>query len=264
MDATILFDMSYGVYVVGTRDGEKPVGCVANTAFQITAEPMTIGVSVSKENYTENCIRQCGYFAMSILSEETPQDVIGRFGFQSGRDIDKFADTKYISVGENIPVLDEAVCSWVLCRVIQEVEVMTHTIFIGEVVDTGKLSKLSPMTYDYYHKVKKGKTAKNAPTYIKEQPENIVPQPAYVCEICGYRFEGTPEEFEALPEDWQCPICGLDKSHFELEQPPVPEKHYVCEICGYIFEGSALEFENLPEDWKCPVCNMGKEYFSLK
>ena len=77
MDQTVLYDLSYGVYVAGSLDGTRPVGCVANTAFQVTAEPMTVGVSLNKLNYTEDCVRKSGYFTLSVLSENTPQEVIG-------------------------------------------------------------------------------------------------------------------------------------------------------------------------------------------
>lgn len=218
MDQTVLYDLSYGVYVAGSLDGTRPVGCVANTAFQVTAEPMTVGVSLNKLNYTEDCVRKSGYFTLSVLSENTPQEVIGRFGFQSSKEVDKFDGLRYQKVGaDGFPVLDEKVCSWILCRVIREVDVLTHTVFIGEVVDLGRLEKEPPMTYAYYHKVKNGKTAKNAPTYIAEPDAPAAVEKRYVCGICGYVYEGTAAEFEALPADWKCPVCGMGKDKFKLK-----------------------------------------------
>ncbi len=215
MDMTALFDLSYGVYLVASLDGSKPVGCLANAAMQITAEPMTLAVSLNKENYTEDAVRKTGYFSLSILSEESSQETIGRFGFQSSKDIDKFDGVAWNKVGEgNIPVVDDASCSWILCRVIKEVDVLTHTIFIGEIVDMDRFSSKKPMTYDYYHKVKKGKTSTKAPTYVADAKPEVQDDGKWVCQICGYVFDGTDEEFAALSDDWACPLCKVPKSKF--------------------------------------------------
>lgn len=206
--------MSYGVYFAATLDGDKKVGCIANTAFQVTAEPVRIGVSISKENYTEDCIRKSGYFTLSIASEYTTMESIGKFGFYSSRDVDKFEKTDFITVGNGYPVIDDNICSWLLCRVDSEIDCGTHTIFIGEMTDGERMTSLAPMTYAYYHKVKGGVTAKNAPTYIETEPEPEK-EPPYVCDLCGYVFEGTSAEFEALPDNWVCPVCGVGKEHFK-------------------------------------------------
>ncbi len=217
MDMTALFDLSYGVYVVGSLDGERPVGCLANAAMQITAEPMTMAVSLNKKNYTEDAVRKSGYFTLTILSEAASQDTIGKFGFQSSKEINKFEDTNWKKVGEaGLPVVDDKSCAWILCRVIKEVDVLTHTIFIGEIVDMDKMSKEKPMTYDYYHKVKKGKTSEKAPTYVADSKVEEA-EGKYVCSICGYTFEGTDEEFAALPDDWVCPLCKQPKSVFQKQ-----------------------------------------------
>ncbi len=217
MDMTALFDLSYGVYVVGSLDGTRPVGCLANAAMQITAEPMTMAVSLNKKNYTEDAVRKSGYFTLTIMSEEVSQDTIGKFGFQSSKDIDKFEGTNWKKVGNaGFPVVDDKSCAWILCRVIKEVDVLTHTIFIGEIVDMDKLSKEKPMTYDYYHKVKKGKTSEKAPTYVADVPVEEE-SGKYVCSICGYTFEGAEEEFNALPDDWVCPLCKQPKRVFQKQ-----------------------------------------------
>lgn len=217
MDITALFDLSYGVYVVGSLDGARPVGCLANAAMQITAEPMTMAVSLNKENYTEDAVRKSGYFTLTVLSEEASQDTIGKFGFQSSRDINKFEDANWKKVGEaGLPVVDDKSCAWILCKVIKEVDVLTHTIFIGEIVDMEKMEKEKPMTYDYYHKVKKGKTSEKAPTYVADAPA-VEEDGKYVCSICGYTFDGTEEEFRALPDDWVCPLCKQPKSVFKKQ-----------------------------------------------
>lgn len=217
MDHTVLYDLSYGVYAAGSLDGQRPVGCIANTAFQITSEPATLAVSLNKLNYTEDCVRRSGYFTLSILSEDTPQEVIATFGFQSSKDTDKFAKVASRRVGDGFPVVAEKAVSYLLCKVVREVDIHTHTLFIGEVVDAGRLEGGTPMTYAYYHKVKKGTTAKNAPTYVPEGEESAPTQQHYVCRICGYVYPGTAQEFEALPEDWRCPVCMQGKDQFRLK-----------------------------------------------
>ncbi len=265
MDATVLFDLSYGVCVIGTKDGQRPVGCIANTIFQVTAEPMTVGVSVSKANFTEHCIRENGMFTVSILSENTPQEVIGTFGFHTSKDTDKFSLVNTVITKEGMPVVDEKTVSYFTCRVLKEMDMLTHTIFVGEVVEAEKLNQEAPMTYAYYHKVKKGKTAKNAPTYQKESPAAEEERPVYICSVCNYQFAGTEEEFLALPEDWVCPVCGMPKEKFQRREPgKAGEKQYICDICGYIFDGTEEEFLSLPADWRCPVCGVDKEKFSVK
>ena len=262
MDATVLFDLSYGVCVIGTKDGERPVGCVANTVFQVTAEPMTVGVSVSKNNYTEHCIRENGMFTVSILSENTPQEVIGTFGFHTSKDTDKFSLVHAVTTESGMPVVDEKTVSYFTCKVLKEMDMLTHTIFVGEVIEAEKLNREAPMTYAYYHKVKKGKTAKNAPTYQAEtQKSAFSADGRYVCGVCGYVFEGTEEEFLALPADWVCPVCGVSKENFRQEKS---KKQYVCTVCGYVYEGTEEEFASLPADWQCPLCGAGKEKFALK
>ncbi len=163
MDKTALFNLSYGVYVVTTWAEGRPTGCTANSAMQITATPETIAVSINHDNYTNKCIKDTGVFAINILGENVDPMVIGSFGFRSGKDVDKFEGIEHLVKGY-LPVLPQAV-SYITCKVINTMETETHTVFLGEVTDAGNLSKDTPMTYSYYHKVVKGTAPKNAPTY---------------------------------------------------------------------------------------------------
>ncbi len=163
MDETALYNLSYGVYAVTTWDKGKATGCIANSAMQITATPATIAVSINRENHTHACIEDCGMFAINILSENVAPIVIGTFGFRSGRDIDKFADTEPLLKGY-LPILPQAM-SYITCKVINKMETDTHTVFLGEVTDAGNLKAEKAMTYAYYHNVIKGKAPKTAPTY---------------------------------------------------------------------------------------------------
>lgn len=163
MDKTALFNLSYGVYVVTTWGTGKPTGCTANSAMQITSAPATIAVSINHDNYTNACIKETGVFAINILGEKVDPMVIGSFGFRSGKDVDKFEGIDHL-VKSYLPVLPQAM-SYITCKVVDTMETATHTVFLGEVTDAGKLSQDTPMTYDYYHKVVKGTAPKNAPTY---------------------------------------------------------------------------------------------------
>ncbi len=166
MDNTALYNLSYGVYVITTWGEGKATGCTANSAMQITSTPATVAVSINHDNYTNKCIKDTGIFAVNILGENIDPIIIGSFGFRSGKDVDKFEGIEPL-VKEFTPVLPQAM-SYITCKVINTMETDTHTIFLGQVTDAGNLSKDVPMTYSYYHKVVKGSTPKNAPTYKGE------------------------------------------------------------------------------------------------
>lgn len=209
MDTNILRKLSYGVYVVSTWDNGRPTGCTANSAMQITSSPATIAVSINHDNYTNQCIKETGKFAISILSEKSEPSIIGTFGFQSGKGINKFDAVKY-SVEDYMPVVSDS-CGYIVCNVINKMETETHTIFLGVMVGGEVFSETDAMTYSYYHKVIKGKSPKNAPTYIpeeEEKEENSIRM--FKCQICGYIYEG-----DDLPADYKCPVCGMPADKFE-------------------------------------------------
>ena len=203
-------NMSYGVYVVSTLDGARPTGCVANSAMQITSEPATIAVSINHDNYTNSCIEKTGKFAISILTEQSDAGIIGTFGFQSGKDVNKFDSVDAIEK-EGVSVVSDA-CSYIVCKVINKMETATHTVFLGEVIAADVLKEEEPMTYAYYHKVVKGKSPKNAPTYIAEELEEKKEE-KWVCGICGYEYRGELP-FEEVPDEFVCPVCKQPKSVF--------------------------------------------------
>ena len=211
MNKNALRNLSYGVYIISTLDGNRPTGCVANSVMQITSFPATIAVSMNHDNFTNSCIAKSGKFAVSILSEETDPGLIGRFGFQSGKDVNKFDDISSIEK-EEIRVIPEA-CGYIVCKVIDKMETSTHTVFLGEVIDADVLEKAEPMTYAYYHKVVKGKSPKNAPTYL---PEEKTEKATWTCGICKYEYKGEIP-FEELPDDFRCPVCRQPKSVFQKE-----------------------------------------------
>ncbi|MGN0448302.1 MAG: flavin reductase family protein [Acutalibacteraceae bacterium] len=166
MNNTALYKLSYGVYVVTTWADGKPTGCTANSAMQITSSPATIAVSINHDNYTNQCIKDTGVFAINILGENVDPSVIGGFGFRSGKDCDKFENNPPV-IKSFLPIVPQAM-SYITCKVINKMETATHTVFLGEVTDADNLSQDTPMTYAYYHNVIKGKSPKNAPTYSGE------------------------------------------------------------------------------------------------
>ena len=156
MNKSTFHQLSYGVYVVSTWDKGRATGCTANSAMQITSEPATIAISINHDNYTNQCIQ----------GENSKPGIIGTFGFKSGRDNNKFDEVDYAVKGF-LPVVTDA-CAYIVCEVIDKMETSTHTVFLGKVLDADILKKDTPMTYAYYHNVIKGRSPKNAPTYIAE------------------------------------------------------------------------------------------------
>ncbi len=233
MNPKTLHKISYGLYIICSKKGKKINGQIANALFQVTAEPQTVAVSINKKNLTHEFIEDSKVFTISVLSEKTPMTLIGTFGFKSGRDIDKFKDVKYKFGKTQTPIVLDSTLAYVEAKLIDKIDVGTHTIFIGQVEDGEILTDETPMTYEYYHKVKGGFSPKNAPTYsgeidkqIKKQKEEIK-MTKYVCRVCGYVYDqskGDPDsgiepgtKFEDLPDDWVCPICGAGKDQFDAE-----------------------------------------------
>lgn len=231
MDTRIFRSMSYGVYVAGTMDGDRPTGCIVNSIMQITSTPATVAVSVNHDNYTNSCIAESGLFSFSILAEDSDPGLIGGFGFRSGKDVDKFEGVDY-EMAAGCPVVKDS-CGYVVCRVINTMETSTHTVFLGEVIDGAVYEGgRKPMTYAYYHQVVKGKSPKNAPTYLPE--EDGISNREKNVEITGQK----------QPE-----------SQTQVVEAKEPTR-WKCQICGYIYEG-----EELPENFRCLWCGQGAEKF---
>ena len=160
------WDLSYGLYIVTSRDGERMNGQIATAAMQVTAVPPKIVVCLSKETLTHELLIKSGKFGITVLDQEITMQEIGPWGFRSGRDIDKFRNAHYrIGVEAGVPLVLDHALSVLEAKVIDTVDVGTHTMFVGEVEGAERLKEGKPLTYDYYQKEKKGKSPKNAPTY---------------------------------------------------------------------------------------------------
>jgi flavin reductase (DIM6/NTAB) family NADH-FMN oxidoreductase RutF/rubredoxin len=225
MDLKALQKLGYGLYVVCSRKGDRLNGQIANTVFQVCSEPPTIAVALNRNNLTHEFIGESKVFTASILSQETPLSFIGHFGFKSGRDVDKLKEVDYRLGVTQAPIVLGHTLGYLEARVVHQFDVGTHTVFVGEIVGADVVREGEPMTYAYYHQVKRGTTPKGAPSYAGEA-EKAAPQGAkYRCTICGYTYDqakgeldggihpGTP--FEEIPDSWACPVCGATKDLFE-------------------------------------------------
>ncbi len=227
MDVKALYSISYGLYVIGARKGDKLNGQIANTVLQVTSEPPIISVCINKGNLTHEFIKDSGAFTVSILSQDTPLGFIGNFGFKSGRDTDKLKGINYKTGVTQAPIVIDNTLAYLEAKVINNVDTETHTIFIGELAGAEVLREGTPMTYAYYHQVKRGTTPRTAPSYVNEKKEAATKMAKYKCSVCGYVYDpemGDPENdiapgtpFEKLPENWVCPVCGAGKDEFEKE-----------------------------------------------
>lgn len=197
-----MFALSYGLFVLAAREGERDNGCIINTAMQVTVTPNRILFTVDKSNLTHDMVGETGLFTLSILSEEAGFGLFQRFGLRSGRDGDKFAGFAGAERGENgILRLTQGANAWISGRVVSTTDLGTHTLFLATVEDADLISAVPSLTYAYYQDHIKPKARQGAPSGQKR----------WVCRVCGYVYEG-----EELPEDFICPICKHPASDFEL------------------------------------------------
>ena len=198
MNQAAMFQLSYGLFVLSAKNGEKDNGCIVNTVQQITTTPNRISIAVNKDNFTHDMIKVTGSFNVSILSEEVTFDIFKHFGFQSGRDVDKLKNfSDYERSSNGIFYLNKYANAFLSASVAETVDLGTHTMFIADVTDGEVLSQVPSVTYAYYHK------------HIKPQPQETK-KTGWRCKICGYIYEG-----EELPADFICPICKHGASDFE-------------------------------------------------
>lgn len=226
MNSKAMYSLTYGLFIVSSASNGKLNGQVANTVIQVCSEPQIIQVVINRNNLTHEYISASKAFSASILSRETPLNFIGGFGFKSGRDTDKFAGINYKSGQTGAPIVLDNSLAYLEASVIDQKDVYTHTIFIGQLVDADVIREGEPITYAYYQQVKRGTTPKSAPSYIADKKEEKVKMDKYKCEVCGYIYDpekGDPDggikpgtRFEDIPDDWTCPVCGAEKNQFKL------------------------------------------------
>lgn len=200
MNQSALFKLSYGLFVAASKADAKMNGCIINTVTQITSNPLQVAMTVNKQNLTCDLIKKSGIVSVSILSEKAPFSLFQHFGFQSGRDTDKFVGVPFGMTKQELPYLKENATAYLDCKVVNSIDVGTHIMFIAEVVDAEVLSDDNPMTYAYYHANVKPKPAADA----------NAPKKGWRCKICGYVYEG-----DELPADFVCPLCKHGAEDFE-------------------------------------------------
>ena len=255
MDKKAMYKISYGLFVVTAALDGRDNGCITNTLAQVTSEPNRVSVTVNKSNFTHDMIVKSGSFTASVISTGADFGLFKHFGFQSGRDVDKFAGYTACRRSENGEmIVTEGTNAYISAKVCQTVDLGTHTMFIADVTDMEVLDSAPSATYEYYQ------------SNIKPKPEAVGKtedgQTVWRCVICGYEYVG-----EELPEDFICPICKHPASDFEKvtgakeEAVPVGKTEdgqtvWRCTECGYENIG-----DELPEDFECPLCGVPASEF---
>jgi flavin reductase (DIM6/NTAB) family NADH-FMN oxidoreductase RutF/rubredoxin len=234
--------MSYGMYLIASEHDGKKTGYIANTAFQVTSQPPQLAISCHKDNFSAQIILDSGAFSVSVLKQEVSMKIIGDFGFMSSTDINKFSGINYIRSGSGAPIVTDSSVAWFDCKVIKSIDLGSHYLIIGEVLDSDELSDEEPLTYQYYREKYKMYSPKNSPTFIEKTKLESEVQTVIIEERSG----------------------ETDVTYFDGER-------YICAICGFVYDPAegdptmgiapGTPFEELPEDYRCPVCNAAKEYF---
>ncbi len=243
MDNKALQKIGYGLYVLTTRDGGKDNGCIVNTFAQIAAEPLTFGVSVSKNNYSCELLQASQEFNITVLDESVRFETFKHFGFQSGKNLDKFAGMELPRSRNGLYYIEKNANAYFSCRVQSMTDLGSHMFFVATVEDMQVLDKdAETVTYSYYQR------------NIKPKPpvKNSAAKTVWRCSVCGYEHEA-----ETLPEDFTCPLCKRPAEKFaKVVIDPAPKTIWRCSVCDYEYEG-----EELPADYVCPLCKHGAADF---
>ncbi len=242
MEKESMYKLTYGLFVVTAKADGKANGCITNTAIQVTSSPNRISLAVNKGNYTHDQIVKTGIFNVSVISEKATFELFTRFGFASGREVDKFDGFDAYEYADNgVPYITQGTNAVLCASVAFTVDLGTHTLFIADVTDGFVLSKTPSATYAYYQSDIKP----------KPQPKPQAQKTVWRCKVCGYEVEA-----EELPDDFVCPLCKHGKDDFEKVSPAPQKTVWRCKVCGY-----EVEAEELPDDFVCPLCKHGKDDF---
>ena len=206
MNKNILKKLSYGMYIISSKEDNLLVGCVANSVMQINSD--TVAISLNNNNYTTKVILENNLFAINILPTNTSIDLIKTFGFKKSNEINKYENINY-ELKEDTPIINDT-CGYIICTFTNSIKTDTHTIIIGKIISMQETNNYEAMTYKYYQENLKGTTSKNAPTYQEETTKTK--KNVFVCKICGFRYE---TDLDELPADFKCPMCGVGKEYFE-------------------------------------------------
>lgn len=205
MDKKALYKLTNGLYLISSGSDGTQNGCIINTLEQVTSAPEQLIAAVNKNNFTRELIEKYGCFSAAVLSEQTDMSLIAAFGFQSGRDADKFEGYDADTDKNGVKFLKDSMSARFSCKITDKLDLGSHILFIGRLEESEVLSDFPPMTYAYYQQIKKGTTPKNAPSYQDTEAAS-----GWRCTVCGY-----VAKMPFLPEDFICPICGQPRSVFE-------------------------------------------------
>lgn len=201
MDNKALYKLSYGVFMLGTKNRDKLNGCITNTAIQVANSPTRIAIAVINTNYTAELLKESGVFSLSLLDQTATFDTIKHFGMQSGRDVNKFENFDYATDIYGCPYLKSETCAQISAKVVDSTDLGSHTLFIAEIEDAQVMSDHDPLTYADYQ------------DHVKPKPASVASDKKIIgwkCKICGYVYEGAN-----LPKDYVCPLCGHPAEDFE-------------------------------------------------
>lgn len=205
MDNKAFFKLSYGLYVVSSNCDSKDSACIANTFVQVTSDPARVCITLNKNNYTTKLIENSCVYNVGVLLDDVDMDIIRRFGFQSGKDVDKFDGIDYETDCQNVKQITNGIAASFSVKVISMTDVGTHIMFVGDVVDCKVLDESEVLTYANYHSKKNGTTPKNASSYQEDTSKH-----GWKCSVCGFVLEQ-----DELPEGYVCPVCKQPSSVFE-------------------------------------------------
>lgn len=198
MDKKAMYHLTYGLFILTAKEGDKDNGCIVNTVSQVTTEPNRIVVAVNKKNYTHDMIVRTGMFNVSVLTENSKFDTYKHWGFQSGADVDKTEEISYVRAENGVIYIAEETNAYLSAKVVSATDLGTHTLFLADVTDGAVLSEESSVTYSYYQK------------NIKSAPAGAEKKNGFICTVCGYIYEG-----DVLPDDFVCPWCKHPASDFK-------------------------------------------------
>ena len=197
MDNKAMFNLSYGLFILTAKDGEKDNGCIVNTVGQVTSQPNRISLTVNKANYTHDMILKTKEFNVSVLAENSKFETYRHWGFQSGRNTDKLESISFKRSANGLVYIADETNAFLSAKVVSTLDLGTHTLFIADVTDDEVLSQVPSATYSFYQ------------NNIKPTPASTEKRKRFICTVCGYIYEG-----ETLPDDFICPVCKHPASDF--------------------------------------------------
>lgn len=197
MDNKAMFNLSYGLFILTAKDGEKDNGCIVNTVGQVTSQPNRISLTVNKANYTHDMILKTKEFNVSVLAENSKFETYKHWGFQSGRNTDKLESISFKRSANGLVYIADETNAFLSAKVVSTLDLGTHTLFIADVTDGEVLSQVPSATYSFYQ------------NNIKPKPASTEKRNGFICTVCGYIYEG-----ETLPDDFICPVCKHPASDF--------------------------------------------------